>query len=120
MLIDFPRDGRHDEGRRNIGALVSEGYEVYERYGEEGLKAYALHHLLDEVYETLRREVTLRGRDIGIDSVIQLAKVKVAGLIGNSYVYRGVRLGSICRDVFAFLKDNKVELYDDLLSEIGP
>jgi len=120
MLIDFPRDGRHDEGRRNIGALVSEGYEVYERYGEEGLKAYALHHLLDEVYETLRREVTLRGRDIGIDSAIEMARVKVTGLIGNSYVYRGVRLGSICRDVFAFLKDNKVELYDDLLSEIGP
>jgi len=33
---------------------------------------------------------------------------------------RGVRLGSICRDVFAFLKDNSEELYNELLSEIGP
>jgi len=117
-LIDFPRDGGHDEGRRNIKALVSEGYEVYERYGEEGLKAYVLHHLLDETYETLRREITRRSRDIGIDLAIELARFKVAGLLGSSYVYRGVSLGSICEEVFTFLQDNGAEIYYDFLSEI--
>jgi hypothetical protein len=117
-LIDFPRDGGHDEGRKNIKALVSEGYDVYERYGEEGLKAYVLHHLLDETYETLRREITRRGRDIGIDLAIELARFKVTGLLGSSYVYRGVSLGSICEDVFTFLQDNGAEIYYDFLSEI--
>ena len=117
-LIDFPRDSGHDEGRKNIKALVSEGYDVYERYGEEGLKAYVLHHLLDETYETLRREITRRGRDIGIDLAIELARFKVTGLLGSSYVYRGVSLGSICEDVFTFLQDNGAEIYYDFLSEI--
>jgi hypothetical protein len=116
-LIDFPRDGKHDEGRKSIATLVSEGYEVYERYGEEGLKAYVLHHLLDEVYEILRREITRRGRDIGIDSAIELARVKVTGLLGNSYIYRGVSLGLICEDIFTFLQDNGTEIYYDFLSE---
>jgi hypothetical protein len=117
-LIDFPRDGKHDRGRKSVAALVSEGHEVYERYGEEGLRAYVLHHLLDEAYEILWREITRRGRDIGIDSAIELAKAKVAGLLGSSYIYRGVGLGSICEDVFTFLRDNGAEIYRDLLSEV--
>ena len=117
-LIDSPRDSEHDEGRKSIATLVSEGYEVYERYGEGGLKAYVLHHLLDEAYETLHREITRRGQDIGIDSAIELARVKVAGLLGNSYIYRGVSLGLICEDVFTFLQDNGTEIYYDFLSEI--
>jgi hypothetical protein len=89
--------------------LVGEGHEVYEGCGKEGLKAYVFHHLFDEMYETLHREVIRRGRDIGIDLAIELARVKVTG---------GVSLGSVCEDVSTFLQDNGPEIYYDFLSEI--
>jgi len=117
-LIDFPKDGGHDEGRRSISKLVNEGYKVYEKYGQSGFKVYVLHHLLDEIYEILRREMTRRGRDIGIYLAIELARVKVTGWLGNSYIYRGLSFGEICDEVFTFIKDNAVEIYYDLVSEM--
>jgi len=113
--IDFPDDAEYDEGRKRINTMVSQGYRVWQRYGEDVLKAYVLYLLLDEIYEVLRREITRRRRDIGIDLAIDYARIKVTGLLGKSYAYREVGFGEICDDIFAFILDNGAEIYYDFI-----
>jgi hypothetical protein len=87
------------------------------KYRADGLKAYCLHHMLDEIKENLFREVH-RGRDIEIHEAIEMASAKILGSMSRSYKYRGARFGLIFNDVVDFLRDNAMDLYYNLISEI--
>ncbi len=57
VLIDGERGG-HDKGRRDCGKLLEQATEIRNKYGENGLCYYVLHHYLDKIVSIIRCRFT--------------------------------------------------------------